>query len=55
MLEGKLEYRVGEDVYLLESGDSLTFRGEIPHRPEKMLQMPIRFLAIIHYDQQVEE
>ncbi len=55
MLEGKLEYRVGEDVYLLESGDSLTFRGEIPHRPEKMLQMPIRFLAIIHYDHQVEE
>ncbi len=55
MLEGKLEYRVGEDVYLLESGDSLTFRGEIPHRPEKMLKMPIRFLAIIHYDQQDED
>jgi len=55
MLEGKLEYRVGEDIYLLESGDSLTFRGEIPHRPEKMLQLPIRFLAIIHYEQQDED
>jgi transcriptional regulator with XRE-family HTH domain len=50
MLEGKLEYRVGEEVYLLEPGDSLTFRGEIPHKPEKMLKMPIQFLAIIHYD-----
>jgi transcriptional regulator with XRE-family HTH domain len=55
MLEGKLEYRVGEEVYLLEAGDSLTFRGEIPHRPERMLQMPIRFLAIIHYDSANED
>ncbi|OIQ88065.1 HTH-type transcriptional regulator PuuR [mine drainage metagenome] len=50
MLEGRLEYRVGNDTYLLEPGDSLTFRGEIPHRPEKMHTSPIRFLAIIHYD-----
>lgn len=55
MLEGELEYRVGNEVFALEPGDSLTFRGDIPHRPEsaaKMQQsnMPIRFLAIIHYD-----
>ncbi|MBU3735853.1 MAG: helix-turn-helix transcriptional regulator [Methylobacterium sp.] len=50
MIEGILEYRVGDETYLLEPGDSLTFRGEIPHRPEKMHTMPIRFLAIIHYD-----
>ena len=50
MLEGQLEYRVGDEVFLLEPGDSLTFRGETPHRPEKYHQMPIRFLAIIHYD-----
>ena len=50
MLEGALEYRVGDETYLLEPGDSLTFRGEIPHRPEKMHSTPIRFLAIIHYD-----
>ncbi len=55
MLEGKLEYRVGQEVYLIESGDSLTFRGEIPHRPEQLLQMPIRFLAIIHYDSSNED
>lgn len=51
MLQGKLEYRVGEESYLLEAGDSLTFNGEIPHRPEKTHEMPVRFLAIIHYDQ----
>jgi len=50
MLDGVLEYRVGNDTYLLEPGDSLTFRGEIPHRPETMHSTPIRFLAIIHYD-----
>ncbi len=52
MLEGVLEYRVGNETFLMEPGDSLTFHGEIPHKPEKMHQMPIKFLAIIHYDQQ---
>lgn len=50
MLEGKMEYRVGEEVFTLEPGDSLTFRGEVPHRPEKHVDTPIRFLATIHYD-----
>ena len=50
LLEGTLEYRVGNETYLLQPGDSLTFRGEIPHRPEKMHTSLIRFLAIIHYD-----
>lgn len=50
MLEGVLEYRVGDETFVMEPGDSLTFRGEIPHRPEKMHRLPIRFLAIIHYD-----
>jgi DNA-binding XRE family transcriptional regulator len=50
MLEGKLEYRVGKDTFVLTSGDSLTFQGEIPHRPEALIETPIKFLAIIHYD-----
>jgi transcriptional regulator with XRE-family HTH domain len=50
MLEGILEYRVGGETFVLEPGDSLTFRGELPHRPEKLVKMPIRFLAIIHYE-----
>lgn len=49
MLEGKLEYRHGQQTYLLQSGDALTFRGDIPHGPEKLIELPIRFLAIIYY------
>ncbi|MCU0533164.1 MAG: XRE family transcriptional regulator [Hydrococcus sp. Prado102] len=55
MLEGKLEYRHGKKTYLLEPGDSLTFRGEIPHGPEKLIELPIRFLAIIYYGMALEE
>lgn len=49
MLEGAIEYRHGQSTYRLEPGDSLTFRGDIPHGPEKLLTLPIRFLAIIYY------
>lgn len=55
MLEGELEYRVGEETFVLNSGDSLTFRGEIPHRPENLIKTPIKFLAIIHYDSPIQE
>tara|TARA_R100001039_G_C1854872_1_gene118526 strand:+ start:146510 stop:147154 length:645 start_codon:yes stop_codon:yes gene_type:complete len=50
MLEGKLEYTVGDERFILEPGDSLTFHAEQPHRPETKLQMPIQYLAIIYYD-----
>ena len=49
MLEGKIEYRHGQSTYQLVPGDSLTFRGDIPHGPEKLIELPIRFLAIIYY------
>ncbi|NUN66578.1 helix-turn-helix domain-containing protein [Pseudanabaena biceps] len=50
MLEGKLDYRHGQNTYSLEAGDSLTFAGHIPHGPERLVELPIRFLAIIHYN-----
>ena len=49
LLEGRIEYRHGQHTYLLEPGDSLSFRGEIPHGPERLLEVPIRFLSIIVY------
>jgi transcriptional regulator with XRE-family HTH domain len=49
MLRGKIEYRHGQHTYVLEPGDSLTFRGDIPHGPEKLIELPIRFLSIIIY------
>lgn len=49
MLQGKVEYRHGQHSYLLEPGDALTFRGEVPHGPGKLIELPIRFLAILYY------
>lgn len=55
MLEGKIEYRHGQFTYALGPGDSLTFQGDIPHGPERLVDVPIRFLAIICYGSQSSE
>ncbi len=49
LLEGELVYRHGNQLYPMEAGDSLTFDGEIPHGPEKLVQVPIRLLSIMNY------
>ncbi|WP_249678905.1 helix-turn-helix domain-containing protein [Cupriavidus necator] len=54
MLEGVIEYRCGQQTYMLEPGDSLSFQGEIPHGPERLAQCPIRFLSIIVYPRNEE-
>ncbi len=38
----------------LSPGDALTFRGDIPHGPEKLLRCPIRFLSVLMYPGAVE-
>ncbi len=50
MIEGEVEYLVGDETFVLEPGDSLTFNAEMPHRPGKQLQTPIRYLAIINHN-----
>lgn len=50
LLEGQLIYRHGEKFYEMQAGDSLSFDGGVPHGPEKLIQVPIRLLSIIHYD-----
>ena len=54
MLEGRMEYRHGQHTYLLTPGDALSFRGEVPHGPEKLIELPIRFLATLVYPGPVE-
>ncbi len=49
LLEGELVYRHGNQLYAMKAGDSLTFDGEIPHGPEKLVQVPIRLLSIMNY------
>lgn len=54
MLEGRMEYRHGQHTYLLTPGDALSFRGEVPHGPENLIDLPIRFLATIVYPTPIE-
>lgn len=49
VLKGRLQYRHGTQLYLLNPGDSLTFRGDVPHGPDKLIKTPISILSIIIY------
>ena len=53
ILQGRLRYRHGKSSYLLAPGDSLTFRGSVPHGPETLIKLPIKMLAIIIYDDEM--
>lgn len=51
ILEGRIVYRHGNQTYPLAPGDALTFRGDVPHGPERLVKLPIRMLSvIIHHD-----
>ena len=52
MLEGTVDYRHGDQLYLLEPGDSLVFDADAPHGPEVLIDLPARYLSIITYPQQ---
>lgn len=50
-LEGVVEYRHGDKTFLMEPGDSLFFDADAPHGPEKLVELPVRYLSIIAYPQ----
>ena len=47
VLSGRLRYRHGSSLYLLEPGDSLFFDANVVHGPEELVDLPIRFLAVL--------
>lgn len=49
MLKGVIEYRHGQQTYVLHPGDTLTFEADIPHGPERLIKTPIQFLSIFIY------
>ncbi|MEM9580219.1 MAG: XRE family transcriptional regulator [Pseudomonadota bacterium] len=53
MLEGRVSYRHGDEVYELEPGDTLFFDADAPHGPEVLTELPARYLSIISYPQNV--
>jgi transcriptional regulator with XRE-family HTH domain len=51
MLKGVIEYRHGQQTYILRPGDTITFRADVPHGPERLIKTPIQFLSIFVYGQ----
>ena len=49
LLEGKMKYRHGQQTYVMSPGDSLAFKGGVPHGPAQLIKTPIRMLAILIY------
>jgi len=49
VLTGVLHYRHGRQTYVMRPGDTLTFRGDVAHGPERLDKVPIRMLSIIIY------
>jgi transcriptional regulator with XRE-family HTH domain len=51
MLEGEVDYRHGDNVYPLKTGDPLFVDANAPHGPEVLVALPARYLSIISYPQ----
>jgi len=51
MLSGEVDYRHGDQVYPLKPGDTLFFDADAPHGPEKLVELPAKYLSIISYPQ----
>lgn len=52
-LEGRVRYRHGDKTFIMEPGDTLLFDADAPHGPEVILDLPVRFLSVITYPQQL--
>ena len=49
LLEGKMKYRHDQHTYVMAPGDSLRFKGGVPHGPAQLIKLPIRMLATLIY------
>ncbi|QYJ78049.1 cupin domain-containing protein [Shewanella acanthi] len=45
VIEGKVELTVGEEVYILQAGDSYYFNSELPHRFRNPFDEPCRLVS----------
>jgi transcriptional regulator with XRE-family HTH domain len=53
ILEGELTYRHGKKLYRMSPGDSLLFDAEVPHGPEELLAVPVKYIAVLCYPRSV--
>ncbi|WP_342709821.1 XRE family transcriptional regulator [Bradyrhizobium sp. B124] len=49
VLNGTMHYRLDDKTLLLEPGDAITFPGDVPHGPEKLLSNSIQLITMIIY------
>jgi transcriptional regulator with XRE-family HTH domain len=49
LLEGELTYRHGKKLYRMSRGDSLLFDAEVPHGPEELIAIPVKYIAVLCY------
>ncbi len=54
MLKGIVGYRHSDKTYVLKPGDSLFFSADVPHGPEDLHELPIKFLSVISYSREDE-
>ena len=47
ILQGSMIYRHLNATYTLTPGDSLFFDSDAPHGPEKLVDLPVRFLSVM--------
>jgi transcriptional regulator with XRE-family HTH domain len=47
MIKGGMDYRHGDKIYHLETGDSLFFDGTIEHGPTEVFNPPVEFVCVI--------
>ena len=50
MLEGRMNYKFGDKLYLLEPGDAFTFSGEVEHGPGELMTDKVKFMSTIYHD-----
>lgn len=46
VIKGEVEYHLGNDVVVMQEGDSLFFNGKIPHVPVNRSDKPVSMLVI---------
>tara|TARA_B100000579_G_scaffold418081_1_gene415269 strand:+ start:100 stop:732 length:633 start_codon:yes stop_codon:yes gene_type:complete len=54
MLQGEVSYRHGNSTYELSPGDSLFFDADVPHGPDALTNLPIKFISVISYQRRSE-
>lgn len=46
MLEGRIEFRYGDNIYTLGPGDSLTYDADAPNGVESLVEVPATYLCV---------